>query len=273
MSIIRVPTCYYEQFDADYSLEVPAEGYGGWKKALLPLNLGKTALTVMHAWDCGTYEQYPGWYRAVEYIPRSIEISRAVFPKLLTAVRNSGMKVFHVCAGENGYYENYEGYKFAKNLALEFNKEACTSPKDNKHVRERDDVYDRLVQFKKQLGSHNQLDIERGFANVDFLQEAKPIGNEGIAENANQLAALCRYYDVNHLIYVGFAINWCLLLSPGGMFEMSQKGLLCSAIRQAVTAVENKDTARYELCKEIGLWRVALAFGFVYELDDLIRYM
>lgn len=54
---------------------------------------------------------------------------------------------------------------------------------------------------------------------------------------------------------------------------MSQKGLLCSTIRQAVTAVENKDTARYELCKEIGLWRVALAFGFVYELDDLLNVL
>jgi site-specific DNA recombinase len=129
---------------------------------------------------------------------------------------------------------------------------------------------EQLEQFKKELGSHNQPDIERGFDNTDFMQEAKPVGNEGIAEDANQLAALCMYYDVNHLIYVGFAINWCLLLSPGGMFEMSQKGLLCSTIRQAVTAVENKDTARYELCKEIGLWRVSLAFGFVYELDDLI---
>lgn len=273
MSIVSVPTCYYEQFDADYSLEVPAEGYAGWKKALLPLNLGNTALVVMHAWDCGTYEQYPGWYRAVEYIPRSIEISKTVFPKLLTAVRNSGMRTFHVCAGENGYYKNYEGYKLAENLALEFDKKTCTSSDTNKHVIEKDDVFNRLTQFKKELGSHNQPDIERGFVNINFMPEAKPIGNEGIAEDANQLAALCRYYHINHLIYAGFAINWCLLLSPRGMFEMSQKGLLCSTIRQAVTAVENKDTARYELCKEIGLWRVALAFGFVYELDDLLNVL
>lgn len=44
----------------------------------------------------------------------------------------------------------------------------------------------------------------------------------------------------------------------------------CPAIRQAVTAVENKETARGELCKEIGLWRVALAFGFVFDLDDFV---
>ncbi|MBI1929948.1 hypothetical protein HYR99_37565 [Candidatus Poribacteria bacterium] len=45
---------------------------------------------------------------------------------------------------------------------------------------------------------------------------------------------------------------------------------MCSAFRQAVTAVENKETARAELCKEIGLWRVALAFGFVFDVDTFI---
>ena len=52
---------------------------------------------------------------------------------------------------------------------------------------------------------------------------------------------------------------------------MSQRGIMCSVIRQAVTAVENKETARGELCKEIALWRVALAFGFVFDVDDLIN--
>ena len=51
---------------------------------------------------------------------------------------------------------------------------------------------------------------------------------------------------------------------------MSRRGLMCSAVRQAVTAVENKETARRELGKELGLWRVALAFGFVFDVDDLV---
>jgi hypothetical protein len=45
---------------------------------------------------------------------------------------------------------------------------------------------------------------------------------------------------------------------------------MCSAFRQAVTAVENKETARDETCKEIALWRVALAYGFVFDVDDFI---
>ena len=73
-----------------------------------------------------------------------------------------------------------------------------------------------------------------------------------------------------HLIYIGFAINWCLLKSPGGMVDMSRLGYMCSAIRQATTAVENKETARRELNKESALWRVATHFGFVFDADPLI---
>jgi hypothetical protein len=54
------------------------------------------------------------------------------------------------------------------------------------------------------------------------------------------------------------------------MLEMSQRGVMCSAFRQAVAAVENRETARRELCKEIGLWRVALAFGFVFDVEDFV---
>jgi len=54
------------------------------------------------------------------------------------------------------------------------------------------------------------------------------------------------------------------------MPDMSRRGLECSVLREAVTAVENKETARQELCKQIGLWRVATTYGFVFGVDDLI---
>ena len=72
------------------------------------------------------------------------------------------------------------------------------------------------------------------------------------------------------MIYAWFAVNWCLLLSPGGMAEMARHGVMCSVLREAVTAVENKETARAELCKKIGLWREAVAFGYVFEVGDLV---
>ena len=115
MRTITVPANYYQQFDADYSLDVPAEGYGGWQKTEIELALEHTATVVMHAWDCGTYEDYPGSWRAVEYIPRSYEICQTVFPPLLAAVRAAGMPLFHVVAG--AYYQELPGYRQTVELA------------------------------------------------------------------------------------------------------------------------------------------------------------
>ena len=70
--------------------------------------------------------------------------------------------------------------------------------------------------------------------------------------------------------YAGFAIDGCLLISPGGMVDMNQRGVMCSAIRQAVVAIESKESAETQFAKELALWRVALLFGFVFDSDDVI---
>ena len=267
MKRFELPAQYYQQFDADLERDVPGEGYGGWRRADIEIAPDHTAVVVMHAWDCGTAEEYPGWHRAVEYIPRSVKISREVFPELLAAVRQSPLPLIHVVGGGD-YCGQYPGYERAVALA-------GPRPPAPEQV-DSDPVLDELRAFRRKnvfVGEHNADDVRRGSAKMDFLPEARPLGEEGVAEDAEQLFALCREAGVNHLIYAGFAINWCLLLSPGGMADMSKRGIMCSALRQAVTAVENRETARQELCKEIALWRVALAFGFVFDVDGLVEVL
>ncbi len=262
---MRVRAQFYQQFDADYERDVPAEGYGGWQEAEIEISPKHTAVVVMHAWDCGTREEEPGWFRGVEYLPRSYAICRTVFPKLLGAVRRSGFTLFHVVGGGD-YYKQYPGYQRAVKLAGE-------APPPLEQAKP-DPVLQRLHEFRAErvfVGRHNAADVARGSAKIDFAREARPQGDEGIAENAEQLFALCKEAGINHLIYAGFAINWCLLMSPGGMIDMSRRGILCSAFRDAVTAVENKESARGERHKEEALWRTALAFGFVFNVDDFVR--
>jgi len=132
-------------------------------------------------------------------------------------------------------------------------------------------VYDRLQDFRADrifVGAHNRPDVEAGRHGIKFPEQARPVGDEGIAKDGHQLAALCRAHGINHLVYVGFAINWCLLMSPGGMVDMSRYGMMCSTIREAVTAVENAETAREEREKQQALWRTAISSGFVFGVED-----
>jgi nicotinamidase-related amidase len=261
---MRLPAQVYRQFDADPSRDVPAEAYDGWHTIEVDLAPAHTALVVMHAWDCGAPEEFPGWRRAVEYHPRAERILAEVFPPLLAAVRASPLPVFHVVGGGTDYYSHLRGYQRAVSLAGESTPAAQVAA---------DPAYKQLKKLRTDYsfpGSLNAADIAAGFAKLDFAPEARPVGGEGIAENGEQLAALCRTHGINHLVYIGFAINWCLLMSPGGMIDMSRHGCLCSTIAEATTAVENRETARDEREKQQALWRVALEFGFVFHLHDFL---
>ncbi|MBA4137066.1 MAG: hypothetical protein C0518_07100 [Opitutus sp.] len=261
---MRLPARLYQQFDADPTRAVPAASYGGWQQREVELSPERTALVVMHAWDTQAPGAFPGWDRAVEYRVRARRILREIFPPLLTAVRASTLPVFHVVGGGD-YYRTLPGYQRAVALA--------GNPPDVMRVPP-DATWQKLQALRHAHGfpgAHNAGDIAAGFQHLDFAPEARPHGAEGVAENSAQLAALCREAGVNHLIYVGFAINWCLLMSPGGMTDMARHGCLCSTIEEAVTAVENRETAAMEIEKQQALWRVALEFGFVFNLPNFIR--
>lgn len=261
MPPVKIPATYYQQFDADYQRAIPAEGYGGWKQAEIELAPERTALVVMHAWEAGTMEQWPGWRRCVEYHPRALKILAEVFPPLLQAVRASTLPVFHVVGGRD-YYSHLPGYQKAVKLA---------GPSPRLEPVAKDPVFERLEKFRGEnvfVGAHNRPDVDAGWKFLDFAPQARPVGDEYIAEDGHQLAAVCRATGVNHLVYIGFAINWCLLMSPGGMVDMGRYGVMCSTIAEAVTAVENGETARLELEKRQALWRVAINSGFVFRLAD-----
>jgi nicotinamidase-related amidase len=261
---MHLPARIYQQFDADPARRVPAETYRGWRTVEVGLSTAHTALVVMHAWDAQAPGEFPGWDRAVEYRPRARQILREVFPPLLAAVRRSPLPVFHVVGGGRDYYRHLPGYQRAVQLA---------GPDQPPAQIASDPTHRALQQLRSHLaspGAHNVTDIAAGFAQLDFADQARPQATEGIAENAAQLAALCREQQINHLIYVGFAINWCLLMSPGGMVDMARRGCLCSTIAEAVTAVENRETAATEHEKHQALWRVAVEFGFVFSLADFL---
>ncbi|MEO6005111.1 MAG: hypothetical protein ABIZ04_08225 [Opitutus sp.] len=262
---MRLPAQLYRQFDADPSRAVPGEGYGGWHQVEVELSPAHTALVVMHAWQCGQPDQFPGWRRAVEYMPRAEQILADIFPSLLKATRASRLPVFHVVGGSRDYYSHLAGYQRAVKLSG-----SVVPPGPSAQP---DPTFERLQQLRATQGSpgaHNAPDIAAGFSQLDFASSARPLADEGVAENDVQLAALCHERGINHLIYVGFAINWCLLMSPGGMVDMRRRGFLCSTIAEAVTAVENRETARDEREKQQALWRVSVEFGLVFGLADFL---
>ncbi len=256
---MKIPAWTYRQHAKPGQTE-----FGGWHKDIFDVPMETSALAVMHAWGNPRPGEYPGWERCINYIPRARKILAEVFPPLLAATRAARFPLIHV-AGWKEYYRHLPGYQRTLTLAERL------PPPDG--VALHDPAIDALrnrLRDESFPGIENIADIEAGTSKLDFDAVARPVGDEWIVEDDRQLDAVCRHLGVSHLIYIGFAINWCLLLSPGGMLDMERRGYFCSTIREATTAVESGETNAREGNKQEGLWRVALRFGLVFDLPDVM---
>ena len=250
----------YLQHDADYALPFPGEGYTGWQKRSIPIDPAHTAIVVMHAWDVGTLEQVPAQYKVCEYVPRSNAIMQDRFPAFLEKVRAAGFNLIHIGSRSEKSIELLPGYRRVK-------EKYGLGPVPE--TVEPDPVLEELRRIRidaaygDNLASVNEARVKyRDFGIM-------PRDDEDVACTSHQLFELCKERGINHLIYTGFAVNACLVMSPCGWVDMTRHGILCSVIRELTTAVENKESCREERHKEYGLWAYALWGGFVFDQADI----
>lgn len=266
MKQLELPAWIYRQHGADYSREVPHEGYGGWKEIPVSLPLARTALVSMHVWAFPSRDEVPGLYSSHPYLPGAEIIVRDVFPPLLAAARGAGLPVIHVVGGKD-YYSHFPGYKRAVELAGPEPEAPAGAAPDLEGVGK----LRELIRDEGYPGADNLADLARAHGATRIPHEASPVDGEYVVATTHQLNAVCRELNVAHLVYMGFNTNWCLLMSPCGMLDMQRLGYMCSLIRQATNAVESKESARGEKNKEEALWRTAVGFGLVFDDTSLIQ--
>lgn len=274
-AVLRLDGAYYRHYPVDFSRgELGALGMKGWGETIaVEAPVRETALISMHAENIGLVPEIPwadrgplaGYMRWLEYEGRKIEIVRTVYPRILAAAREAGIPVVHVAMGD--YAKKYPGYR--KALDLSGAEPAVTTPRapGSDRVRPPDDVKPKLI-----FGEHynDNRDEEHFGRYFDFPEQARPREDEFVVETSYQLSCVLNDLGVWNLIYIGFAINWCLWFSGGGMVDMSRLGYRCSCIKEAVTAVENRESIRGEQHKEEAMWRTSLMFGYIFRGEDFI---
>jgi len=272
---LRLHGAYYRHHPIDFSQgPLGALGMNGWGETVeVEAPAAETALVSMHAENIGLVPELAyddkgplaGYMRWLEYEGRKVEIARTVYPKILAAARAAGLNVVHVAMGDYG--KKYPGY--AKAIKISGPEPRTSTPRapGAGRVRPPDDRKAKLV-----FGEHfnDNRDEEHFGRYFDFAEPAKPAGDEFVVETSHQLSSVLGSLGAWNLIYIGFAINWCLWFSGGGMVDMSRLGYRCSCIREGVTAVENRESVRGEQHKEEAMWRTSLMFGYVFGADDFI---
>ena len=86
----------------------------------------------------------------------------------------------------------------------------------------------------------------------------------------DQLHELLRANGLLHLVYVGFATNWCILNRDYGMRAMAQRGYNMILLRDATMGVEFPDTLAAEMATEMAIRELEQQLGFSATKDDFL---
>jgi len=268
-NVISISWHIYRHYGADFSRwREAAAGFKGWTSEVRDLDLSKTCLALMHFPDTGLTPDTefgpdcpnPNALGTIEWIPRTMDVVRFRMPGLVTAARAAGLQVAHVGVGGGIYMQGPIWEKCVKEAGDPPPADTDYITKDPKvaaqHTR---DVFDLPRPDPKTTPPHE-------FA---LPKELWPQGDDIIAQHPWQLHRLLQKRGITHIIYSGWALNWCLWFSPCGMCDMDRKGYLCSAVRGGCVAIENAESAVGEKNLEYAYWKTSTMFGYIFDLPDL----
>jgi len=265
---------YYRHYPVDFSKGTSgATGFHGWGQSIeLKAPMAETALIPMHIWNIGFHPELrfspagkAGPVMAMlEWASRSVPIIQQEIPPILKAAREAQLTVIHV-ASDEPYAKKYPGYHRTLEIAGDEPPGLPTAPAASDGTS-RDEGKANLL-----FGSQFTNALAHYSPHIDFPDLARPLADEFVVFTTHQLNEVLRSKGIWNLIYIGFALNWCLWFSPCGMVDMSRLGYRCSCIKEAVTAVENKESVVGEMNKQEALWRTSLMFGYIHSAPDFIR--
>lgn len=271
--ILRLRGEYYRHYPVDFSRgKEGALGFKGWGESVeVAAPAEQTALILMHVWNVGLIPELAfkpegpagGVMLMDEWVARTGPIIRNTLPPILAAARAANLPIVHVASSEL-YARKYPGYRKAMDIAGAEPPAWPRAPRADE-AKAPDNGKDALI-----FGPRFPESFQYYWPRIDFPDEAKPLDTEPVVTTSHQLNSVLRDLGAWQLVYCGFSINWCLWFSPGGMTDMSRLGYRCSCIREAVTAVENRESAHGEFNKQQALWRVSLMFGYVHGARDFI---
>jgi len=88
------------------------------------------------------------------------------------------------------------------------------------------------------------------------------LGDDEVIATGQQLHELLEARHILHLIYCGFATNWCIMHRDYGVRAMSHRGYNVILLRDATTGVEYPDTLQTLFVTEVAIREIENQVGF-----------
>jgi nicotinamidase-related amidase len=224
---------------------------------VFPLPLEQTALVLVDFWD---YHHIDSWLeRAAKCV------KRGCLP-VLRAARKVGMTVIHAPSpevAERHYAEKLKRYSPPPKYRLESAPPPDWPPPEFRRRQGDDAIFRDPRSQPPGIATHWHPATP---LNITSLVDVRD--DEFVIANAHQMHELLAERRVLHLVYIGFATNWCIINRDYGVRDMTCRGYNVILVRDATEGVEFPDTLRKRWATELAIREVEGRYGFTTSKKD-----
>lgn len=206
----------------------------------MALPLAQTALVLVDVWDNHFIESW---------LERAGRVTAEGVVPVLVAARAAGMMVVH--APSPPIAENYEQLK-------RFAPVEPSGPADWPPAEFRA----RAGEYAAFRGPRSQPPGIPSIPELGMSPLVEVLAAEYVVATGDQLHEVAREQGIVHLIFAGFATNWCILNRDYGMRAMARRGYNMILLRDATAGVEFPDTVDTCFATEMAIREVEQQLGF-----------
>ena len=234
-----------------------------YKELRWNLSVGETALVLVDCW-----EHYP----LESYQRRANKICGTKIKPVLETCREIGVAVVHAPSPQ--WAANYPTYHYKPELP---NERSQQDQKPSGPVASADDWPPRSLTTEGEYAlprSEPVMNAWRNESNLDQLRIAgsvEPAGEDLVISTGTELHEFCREKRIKHLVYVGFATNFCVLFRDYGLHAMKQRGYNIIFIRDATTAVESRETVNHLGATRASVFYIEIVIGVSVTAETFVN--
>lgn len=250
-TLLSLPCRYYRVYtDPDTAC---VERHFHFVERDLPLPVAQTALILVDVWSTHYIDSW---------LARSRQITQEKIVPLLAAARGIGMTVIHAPCPQVA-----DRYTSAPRSAP-----APPNPRPDWPPPAFRGIYrsGEYAPFGRDYEPRLRAALERYVTELDIANSVKPQPGEPVIHTGSQMHELLAERRILHLLYAGFATNWCVIGRDYGIHAMNTLGYNIILVRDATTGIEFHDTADSQMATEIAIREIETKNGWSTTTDAVL---
>jgi nicotinamidase-related amidase len=250
-SVIALPCRYYRVYTDE---SVPCdEANFHFVERTLPVPVAEAALVLVDVWSTHYIDSW---------LARARQVTQEKIVPLLEAARRIGMTVIHAPCPQVA-----DRYGPAPSPAA-----APERPRSDWPPSAFRGIYrgGEVADFGRNPEPRLRAALDRYVTELDISALVKPLPGEPIIHTGAQMHELLAEKRILHLVYAGFATNWCVIGRDYGIYAMNDRGYNIILVRDATTGVEFHDSVASLTATNIAIREIETKNGWSTTTDAFL---